>query len=169
MADVPIYAEDGGEEAEVAGIYFIGKDGMPRRIGLAIGNEFSDHKFEKKNYLNLAGSKLRNCSLGPVLAAMSKSVIPIGPVGSGARLKLINNFVCAVQVAALAEAIAMIERSGLDRAKALELLASRRTRQPARKSGFRAHDHAGLHAEFSAASDGQGPRLRDRGGRKQSN
>ena len=59
----------------------------------------------------------------PVLAAMSKSVIPIGPVGSGARLKLINNFVCAVQVAALAEAIAMIERSGLDRAKALELLA----------------------------------------------
>ena len=67
MADVPIYAEDGGEEAEVAGIYFIGKDGMPRRIGLAIGNEFSDHKFEKKNYLNLAGSKLRNCSLGPEL------------------------------------------------------------------------------------------------------
>jgi len=34
---------------------------------MAIGNEFSDHKFEKKNYLNLAGSKLRNCSLGPEL------------------------------------------------------------------------------------------------------
>ncbi len=63
--DVPPYAEDGGEEAEIAGIYFIGADGQPRRIGLAIGNEFSDHKFEKKNYLNLAGSKLRNCSLGP--------------------------------------------------------------------------------------------------------
>ena len=41
--------------------------GQPRRIGMAIGNEFSDHKFEKKNYLNLAGSKLRNCSLGPEL------------------------------------------------------------------------------------------------------
>ena len=54
--DVPAYAEDGGEEAEIAGIYFIGADGKPRRIGLAIGNEFSDHKFEKKNYLNLAGS-----------------------------------------------------------------------------------------------------------------
>ena len=37
-------------------------------------------------------------------------------------LKLINNFVCGVQVAALAEALAMIERSGLDRAKALEVL-----------------------------------------------
>ena len=58
----------------------------------------------------------------PVLAAMSKTIIPLGPVGSGALLKLINNFVCGVQVAALAEAVAMIERSGLDRAKALEVL-----------------------------------------------
>ena len=65
--DVPAYAEDGGEEAEVAGVYFIGADGTPHRIGMAIGNEFSDHKFERKNYLNLAGSKLRTCSLGPEL------------------------------------------------------------------------------------------------------
>jgi hypothetical protein len=65
--DVPTFAEDGGEEAEIAGIYFIDANGNPRRIGMAIGNEFSDHKFEKKNYLNLAGSKLRNCSLGPEL------------------------------------------------------------------------------------------------------
>jgi hypothetical protein len=65
--DVPPYAEDGGEEAEIAGIYFIDASGRPRRIGMAIGNEFSDHKFEKKNYLNLAGSKLRNCSIGPEL------------------------------------------------------------------------------------------------------
>jgi hypothetical protein len=65
--DVPSYAEDGGEEGEIAGIYFIGADGAPRRIGMAIGNEFSDHKFEKRNYLNLAGSKLRTCALGPEL------------------------------------------------------------------------------------------------------
>ena len=64
---MPAYAEDGGEEAEIAGVYFIGADGTPWRIGMAIGNEFSDHKFEKRNYLNLAGSKLRNCSLGPEL------------------------------------------------------------------------------------------------------
>jgi hypothetical protein len=62
---VPSYAEDGGEEAEIAGIYIIGDDGRPRRIGMTPGNEFSDHKFEKKNYLNLAGSKLRSCSIGP--------------------------------------------------------------------------------------------------------
>jgi hypothetical protein len=64
---VPGYAEDGGEEAEIAGVYLVDSDGRPRRIGMAAGNEFSDHKFEKRNYLNLAGSKLRNCALGPEL------------------------------------------------------------------------------------------------------
>lgn len=64
---IPAYAEDGGEEAELAGIYVIGEDGTPYRIGMATGNEFSDHRFEKRNYLNLAGSKLRTCSLGPEL------------------------------------------------------------------------------------------------------
>jgi hypothetical protein len=65
---VPAYAEDGGEEAEIAVLYVIGPDGRPYRAGMAQGNEFSDHRFEKKNYLNLAGSKLRTCSIGPELA-----------------------------------------------------------------------------------------------------
>ena len=63
--DVPSYADDGGEEAEIAGVYIIARDGRPYRIGMAVGNEFSDHEFEKKNYLYLAGSKLRTCALGP--------------------------------------------------------------------------------------------------------
>ena len=42
-------------------------NGRPCRVGMASGNEFSDHQFEKKNYLNLAGSKLRTCALGPEL------------------------------------------------------------------------------------------------------
>jgi len=63
--EIPSHAEDGGEEAEIAGIYVIDHDGTPHRIGMAIGNEFSDHKFEKRNYLNLAGSKVRTCSIGP--------------------------------------------------------------------------------------------------------
>jgi 3-hydroxyisobutyrate dehydrogenase len=58
----------------------------------------------------------------PVLAAMSKAIVHLGPTGSGAQLKLINNFLCSVQVAALAEAVAMIERSGLVRSTALEIL-----------------------------------------------
>jgi hypothetical protein len=63
--EIPSYAEDGGEEAEIAGIYLVDADGRPHRIGMACGNEFSDHVFEKKNYLNLAGSKLRTPALGP--------------------------------------------------------------------------------------------------------
>jgi hypothetical protein len=65
--DIPGHAEDGGEEAELAGVYIIAEDGTPYRIGMATGNEFSDHRFEKHNYLNLAGSKLRTCSIGPEL------------------------------------------------------------------------------------------------------
>jgi 3-hydroxyisobutyrate dehydrogenase len=60
----------------------------------------------------------------PVLTPMSKTINPLGPVGSGAMMKLINNFLCGVQIASLAEAVAMIERSGLDRAKAVEMLTS---------------------------------------------
>jgi hypothetical protein len=65
--EIPGYAEDGGEEAEIAGVYAIDAEGHPNRIGMVQGNEFSDHKFEKRNYLNLAGSKLRMCSVGPEL------------------------------------------------------------------------------------------------------
>ena len=65
--DVPAHAEDGGEEPELAGIYLIDASGSARRIGMATGNEFSDHQFEKRNYLYLAASKLMTCSIGPEL------------------------------------------------------------------------------------------------------
>jgi hypothetical protein len=65
--DIPPHAEDGGEEPEIAGVYAIDAQGLPRRIGMAQGNEFSDHKFEKRNYLNLAASKLMTCAIGPEL------------------------------------------------------------------------------------------------------
>ena len=64
---IPSHAEDGGEEPEIVGVYVIDPSGQPRRIGMAIGNEFSNHKFEKKNYLYLAGSKLMPCAIGPEL------------------------------------------------------------------------------------------------------
>jgi 3-hydroxyisobutyrate dehydrogenase len=58
----------------------------------------------------------------PILEIMSKQIIHLGPVGSGASLKLINNFLCGVQAAALAEAYAWMARDGLDAEKALPLL-----------------------------------------------
>ncbi len=65
--DMPDFALDGGEEPEIAGLYLIGDDGQPYRLGFAIGNEFSDHITERQNYLYLAHSKLRNCGVGPAL------------------------------------------------------------------------------------------------------
>jgi 3-hydroxyisobutyrate dehydrogenase len=60
--------------------------------------------------------------VAPALRAMGRDVIHLGPTGSGARMKLINNFLCGVQIASLAEALAMIERSGLEPAKAVGVL-----------------------------------------------
>ncbi len=65
--DIPEFAEDGGEEPEIVGCYVIDDDGIPCRLGFAIGNEWSDHRMERVNYLWLAPSKLRVCSVGPEL------------------------------------------------------------------------------------------------------
>lgn len=73
------------------------------------------------NFL-VGGSATALERIRPVLAEMSRTIKHLGPAGSGARIKLVNNFVCGVQVAALAEALAWIECSGLDRAAALAVL-----------------------------------------------
>lgn len=61
----PGFALDAGEEPEVAGVYLIGPDGAPWRLGFTLANEFSDHVTERGNYLWLAHSKLRPASFGP--------------------------------------------------------------------------------------------------------
>jgi 3-hydroxyisobutyrate dehydrogenase len=58
----------------------------------------------------------------PALKAMSKEIVHLGPTGSGARMKLINNFLCGVQAASFAEGLTWIERSGLDPQKAVAVL-----------------------------------------------
>ncbi len=80
--EIPGHAEDGGEEAEIAAIYIVARDGTPWRIGMTTGNEFSDHVFERRNYLNLAASKLRTCSIGPELVVGAS----FGDVGGRVRI-----------------------------------------------------------------------------------
>ncbi len=65
--ELPAFALDGGEEPELAACYVIDPDGKPRRLGFALGNEWSDHATERINYLYLAPSKLRECAVGPEL------------------------------------------------------------------------------------------------------
>jgi 3-hydroxyisobutyrate dehydrogenase len=61
-------------------------------------------------------------AITPVLQCMSKDLLHLGPVGSGAQLKLINNFLCAVQVTSFAEALVWLERTGLRLDSALDFL-----------------------------------------------
>jgi 3-hydroxyisobutyrate dehydrogenase len=70
----------------------------------------------------VGGSEHALASITPALQAMSKDIIHLGPVTSGAKMKLLNNFLCGVQVASLAEGMVWLERSGLDRDKALQVL-----------------------------------------------
>jgi hypothetical protein len=65
--DWPAFTLDGGEEAELVGLYLIGDHGEVLRVGFALGNEYADHVLERQNYLYLAHSKLRQCSFGPEL------------------------------------------------------------------------------------------------------
>lgn len=73
------------------------------------------------NFL-VGADKQTLAAVTPVLQCMSKEILHLGPVGSGAQMKLINNFLCAVQVASFAEALSWIERTGLRPDAALDFL-----------------------------------------------
>jgi 3-hydroxyisobutyrate dehydrogenase len=70
----------------------------------------------------VGGDAATIAAITPVLSAMSVEIVPLGPVGSGTTLKLVNNFICGVQIAALAEGLAVLERHGLDQKAALAVL-----------------------------------------------
>ncbi len=59
-----------------------------------------------------------------LFAVMGRGHVHVGATGSGALLKLINNFMCGVQLASLGEALGMAQRSGLDVKLAGEVLAA---------------------------------------------
>jgi hypothetical protein len=79
--EIPAFAEDGGEEPEIAGVYIVDAAGHPWRVGFAAANEFSDHLMEKRNYLYLAPSKLRTCAIGPELVIGGEFTSIEGTVG----------------------------------------------------------------------------------------
>jgi hypothetical protein len=65
---IPAFAQGGAEEAELAAVYLIGPDGVPRRVGLTPGNEFADAMMAAQDPRLLSRAKLRNCAIGPELA-----------------------------------------------------------------------------------------------------
>lgn len=61
---------------------------------------------------------------GPYLLPLSTTVRHFGAVGSGTVFKLINNLIGAVQIASLAEGVAIAEQAGLDMKLVAEALAT---------------------------------------------
>ena len=64
---IPSFAMSGAEEAELVGVWMIGPDGTPVRIGLTPGNEFADPALATADPRLLSHAKLRTCSIGPEL------------------------------------------------------------------------------------------------------
>ena len=60
----------------------------------------------------------------PVLEAMGKLVLRVGPQGHGQMAKLINNTLAAINAAAIAEALALADRFGLDTDALLQVAAA---------------------------------------------
>src|SRR3546814_7188266 len=51
------FAEDGGDEVELVGLYLIDHAGRPRRVGVALGNEFSrseEHTSELQSLMRIS-------------------------------------------------------------------------------------------------------------------
>src|ERR1700761_5828132 len=60
----------------------------------------------------------------PFLAPIGSTIRHFGPVGSGTVFKLINNLIGAVQIASLAEGVAIAEQAGLDMKLVAEALST---------------------------------------------
>lgn len=97
-----------------------------RDIGFLDAPLTGSKKQAEEGALNfLVGGAVRDVERARGLfSVMGRGHVHVGPAGSGAMLKLINNFMCGVQVASLAEAIAMAERSGIDVKLAGDVLAA---------------------------------------------
>jgi len=69
----------------------------------------------------------------PTLSPLAAAIHHMGPVGAGAAMKLAVNAIFGIQVAALAEALGMLAKSGIGQEKAIEVLGAMPITSPALK------------------------------------
>ncbi len=99
----------------------------------------------------------------PVLEAIATRVVHVGGTGAGATWKLINNMLIAVELAAVAEALALGPKSRIRRRQGLGAHRRKFGGQPHRESQARAHDRGQVRrSRFRALSHSQGRPLRPR-------
>jgi len=79
----------------------------------------------------LVGGEAEDLRLArPILEALGSRVIRFGPVGAGTAYKLMINLIGAVQIASIAEGLAIAERAGLDFAVVAEAIATSQAASP---------------------------------------
>jgi 3-hydroxyisobutyrate dehydrogenase len=114
----------------------------------------------------VGGSPKTLDSVRPVLSILGRDAIHLGPTGSGALMKLINNFLAAVQAVSFGEALSLIEVGGLDHAKATSILTEgapgspilKRVAERVASGDFTPHFHLGLMAKDVAYAIEEGRR-----------
>ena len=82
------------------------------------------HAASGELFFMVGGSREGFARARMILSVLGREVLHLGPTGSGALIKLINNFVCGVEAAAFAEALALVTAGGLDRDKSISVLAN---------------------------------------------
>ncbi|UZE46724.1 NAD(P)-dependent oxidoreductase [Rhodopseudomonas sp. P2A-2r] len=79
----------------------------------------------------LVGADLSDLALArPYLTPIGSTIRHFGPVGAGTVYKLINNLMGAIQIAGLAEGLAIAEQAGLDMTLVLDCIAQGVTASP---------------------------------------
>lgn len=74
----------------------------------------SQHAIEGKLLIMAGGTDAAIARARPVLEKMGDTIIHCGPVGCGARMKVVNNYMSITLNATTAEALTLAEASGLD-------------------------------------------------------
>jgi 4-hydroxybutyrate dehydrogenase/sulfolactaldehyde 3-reductase len=74
----------------------------------------SQHAIEGKSLFMVGGPDAALARARPVLEKMGDTIVHCGPVGSGIRVKIVNNYMAIVANTTTAEALALAEASGID-------------------------------------------------------
>ncbi len=93
-----------------------------RRMMDAPVGRSSQHAIEGKLLIMAGGDAADVEEAQPLLACMGDTIIHCGPLGSGARMKLVNNYMSIAANVVTAESLTLAERSGLDRDLAIEVM-----------------------------------------------
>ncbi len=82
----------------------------------------SQHAVDGKLLIMAGGAETDVEAVKPLLACMGDTIIRCGPSGAGSRMKLINNYLSIASNVVVAEALTLVEQSGLDRDLAIDIL-----------------------------------------------